>query len=235
VRRHRNRSSRHIPTKIAIALFSIVSSVVALGLILSPVHPRTVTVAETASISPLPTTIGFADADIYGQTPANVTRTMGLMAVTGVKTVRLMIPWVFVEPVPGQFYWSDVDKTVNAALAQNMSILAFISATPTWAVAVGALPISGRPASSAAYGDFAAQVASRYKGKIAAYEIWNEPNGSMFFSPSPDPAAYTDLLKAAYPKIKAIDPAVPVISAGLGAVTDYGTVTMNPVTFVTKM
>lgn len=167
--------------------------------------------------------------------PADVNRTMGLMAVTGVKTVRLMIPWVFVEPAQGQFNWADVDKTVNAAVAQNMSILGFISATPTWAVAAGGLPISGRPASPAAYGDFAAKVATRYKGKIAAYEIWNEPNGSMFYSPSPDPAGYTELLKAAYPKIKAVDSSVPVISAGLGAVTDYGKVTMSPVTFVTQM
>jgi hypothetical protein len=235
VRRYRNRSSRHLFPTIAVALFATVSCVVAIGLVLSPMQPRTVTVVEAASINPLPTTIGFADADIYGMAPAEVNRTTSLMALTGVKTARLMIPWAFVEPVKGQLNWADVDKTVNAAVSQNISILGFITSTPAWAIAAGGSPVTGRPASPAVYGEFAAKVATRYKGKISAYEIWNEPNASMFYTPAPDPAGYTDLLKAAYPKIKAIDPSVPVIAAGLGAVIDYGSLTINPVRFVTEM
>jgi hypothetical protein len=216
-------------------VLSTLSCVVAIGLTLSPAQPRRFSVVETVSINAAPTTIGFADADVYGMTHADVDRTMRLMAGTGVKTVRLMVPWVFVEHQRGQYNWADIDKTVTAAVAHKLSILAFINSTPAWAVAPGGSPISGRPASPAAYGDFAAKVATRYKGKISAYEIWNEPNGAMFYSPSPDPAGYTSLLKAAYPKIKAVDPAVPVIAAGLGAVIDYQNVTMDAVKFVTQM
>lgn len=216
-------------------MLSAVACTVAIAIVLPSSKPRSVSVVEKANITPLPTTIAFADADIYGMSPADVNRMMGLMAATNVKTVRLMIPWAFVEPVKGQLSWTDVDKTVNAAVARNMSILGFIHSTPAWAVAPGASPVTGRPVSPQVYGDFAATVAARYKGKISAYEIWNEPNGSSFYSPSPDPAGYTDLLKAAYPKIKAVDPSVPVIAAGLGAVIDYGNFTMNPVKFVTQM
>ena len=48
-------------------------------------------------------------------------------------------------------------------------------------------------------------VATRYKGKVSAYEVWNEPNGKVFWDPEPDAAQYTELLKAAYPAIKAAE------------------------------
>jgi hypothetical protein len=194
-----------------------------------------VIVEESANINPLPTTIGIADADIYGMSAADVDRTLQAMGNTNVKTVRLMIPWAGVEPAQGQINWAMVDKTVNAAAARGMSILGFINSTPAWAVAPGGMPISGRPASPAAYGDFAAKVATRYKGKISAYEIWNEPNSAQFYSPAPDPAGYTELLRAAYPRIKAVDPNVTVLGGVVGSVIDWGNFTVNPVRFVQGM
>lgn len=71
-------------------------------------------------------------------------------------------------------------------------------------------------------------LATRYKGKVAAYEIWNEPNLNYEWgSQTPDPAAYTAMLKTAYTAIKAVDPEALVITGGLsttggGSPTAYG-------------
>ena len=92
--------------------------------------------------------------------------------------------------------------------------------------------LSGAPADPAQYGEFAGLVAERYAGKVGAYEIWNEPNAYIFYAPEPDPAGYTELLKAAYPAIKAADPDAIVVGGVLGAVTTYENLTMNPITFV---
>jgi hypothetical protein len=35
--------------------------------------------------------------------------------------------------------------------------------------------------------------------------------------------------------VKAIDPSIVVVSAGLGSIIDWGTSAINPVTFLTKM
>lgn len=234
MRSGRSRRLRRVST-IAVAIVSGVICALAVAVVLPPDSPRRVIVAESANINPLPTTIGFADSDIYGMTPADVDHTLQIMGSTNVKTVRLMIPWAGVEPFQGQLNWSTVDKTINAAVARGMSVIGFINSTPGWAVAPGAQPISGRPASPAAYGDFAAKVATRYKGKVSAYEIWNEPNSAFFYSPQPDPAGYADLLKAAYPKIKAVDSTVTIIAGVLGAVIDWGTFAMDPVKFVNQM
>ena len=219
-----------------VASFTVgVMTLAAIWLGLPSLRPRTVTVTESARITPLPTTVGFHDPDMFFMSDADVKKTLDQMLATNVKSVRLMIPWAGVEQVQNQFDWSKVDRTVNAAAAKNMAVIGIINATPAWAVAPNLPPITGRPASPAQYADFCAKVAARYKGKVSAYEVWNEPNGAQFFAPAPDPAGYTELLKAAYPKIKKADSSATVIGGVLGSVIDWGTWLMNPVTFLQQM
>jgi hypothetical protein len=66
------------------------------------------------------------------------------------------------------------------------------------------------------------------------FEIWNEPNNAGFWSPKPDPAAYTADLKAAYAAIKHADRSAFVISGGLAPETNDGT-NIAPVTFLQDM
>ncbi|MDT5081593.1 MAG: polysaccharide biosynthesis protein PslG [Mycobacterium sp.] len=192
----------------------------------------TANVLPVAAIDESSDTIGFADSDLYGMTPAQIDAQLDQMQALGVNNVRIMIPWAGVEPIENTYDWSTVDYMVNAADSRGMGVLGVLNSSPSWAVAPGDQPISGAPASPDAYGDFAGLVAQRYAGKVGAYEIWNEPNAFMFYSPKPDPAAYTELLKAAYPAIKAADPNATVIGGVTGAVVDYGDQIMNPVTFV---
>lgn len=197
---------------------------------------RTYDLAEAVPpIAELPTTVGFADSDLLGLTGDQVVKSLGVMKQLGVTTVRLLVPWAAIQHTPDSYDWSMVDKTVNAAVSQRMSILATLNSPPAWAVAPGQPAIAGRPASPAAFGVFAGKVAEHFRGKVSAYEIWNEPNGAAFFAPAPDPAGYVDLLKAAYPSIKAADPSALVVTAGLGAVVDYTTIAMDPVKFVSGM
>ncbi|OFJ52471.1 cellulase family glycosylhydrolase [Mycolicibacterium grossiae] len=228
-RRPRRRFATRSLTALAVALLTVA------GIWLTPAAPRVVQVVGTARIAPLPTTVGFHDPETYFMSDAQVGAAFDQMVALGVKTVRLMIPWAGVEQTQGQFTWTNVDRTIDAAVARNMAILGIVNATPAWAVVPGAPPITGRPASAAQYAEFCERVAARYQGKVSAYEIWNEPNGSQFFAPTPDPAAYTELLRAAYPRIKAVDARATVIGGVLGSVIDWGTWTVNPVTFLQQM
>ena len=200
-----------------------------------PAAEPTTTKGSSSSIDERPTTVGIADSDLLGLPQAQVVDAVGRMKQLGVTTVRLLVPWAAIEPTPGAYDWSMVDKTVNAVAAQRMSILATLNSPPGWAVVPGQPAIAGRPASPAAFGLFAGKVAEHFRGKVAAYEIWNEPNGSAFFAPAPDPAGYAELLKAAYPSIKAVAPSAVVVAAGLGSVVDYSTLAMDPVKFVVGM
>jgi hypothetical protein len=198
-------------------------------------RPREVIAVVAGSIDPAPTTTAIADSDVYGMAQADVDKTMDAIRAANVRSVRLLIPWAGVEAAQGQLDWSMVDKTVNSAAARQLSVVGVVNSSPIWAVAPGGQYLSGRPASPATYGDFVAKVASRYQGKIAALEIWNEPNGIQFYTPAPDPAGYVDLLKASYAKIKAVDPSIVVLGGSLGAILDYAGSAISPPNFLTQM
>jgi VCBS repeat-containing protein len=171
---------------------------------------------------------------IYSQ--ADTDKALDLLKANGVDTIRILIPWAQVEPTNDAFTgWAAVDRMVNSATARNMKVLGVLNSTPTWAGVSGGAPLAAAPASPQEFAEFAGVVAARYAGKIGAYEIWNEPNGFQFWSPTPNAAAYTAILKAAYPVIKAADPNAVVVAAGLGAVITYGNLTIDPVTYLQQM
>jgi hypothetical protein len=191
---------------------------------------------DTAAIDTSNTTVGFADSNLYGMTPADIDRTLDEMQAMGVNDVRILLPWALMEPVPGYDYWATADYIVNAADARGMGVLGVLNSTPSWAIPEGQpASYSTPPASNAQLADFASAVASRYAGKVSAYEVWNEPNSFYGWSPTPDAAAYTEMLQTVYPAIKAADPNATVVGGVLISVTDYGDLTVNPINYLNQM
>ncbi|MCJ0978374.1 glycoside hydrolase family 5 protein [Rhodococcus sp. ARC_M12] len=191
--------------------------------------------ASRAEAAPNPPGVGISDGGgLLWASDAELDTTVQFLNAMGVTSMRIAIPWSTVEYTQNQLDWTAVDRVVNKLRAANVSMLGIIAYTPPWATSPANQPINTRPASPAAFGAFAGKVAARYKGKVADYEIWNEPNGSMFYGPQPDAAGYTALLKAAYPKIKAADSAATVVGGVLGAAEQaWGIV--NPVDFTNQM
>ncbi|GAA1898521.1 cellulase family glycosylhydrolase [Williamsia serinedens] len=180
-------------------------------------------------------TLGIADSDLYFKSQAEIDASLDRMAALGVRNVRVLIPWYDVEPDEGVYKWDNIDRVVAAADKRGMGILATVTHSPYWAVRPGDTPVTSPPADPAVFGDFAGLVAQRFAGKIAAYEVWNEPNGAIAFTPTPDAARYTELLKDAYAKIKAADPSVTVIGGILGAVPTRPGESIDSPTFLQQM
>jgi len=73
----------------------------------------------------------------------------------------------------------------------------------------------GGPATDAdrkAFAGYCGEVVKRY-GPLGVrhFEIWNEPNASMFWKPQPNPGDYAKLLEAAYKACKDADPSSTVL------------------------
>jgi hypothetical protein len=117
-----------------------------------------------------------------------------------------------------------------------MSVDLIIDGCPAWAAKAGtSRSVSPTPASPAAFARFAGQVAARYAPTgVRTFEIWNEPNNAGFWSPKPNPAAYTADLKAAYASIKRADRSAFVVSGGLAPEANDGT-NINAITFLRDM
>jgi hypothetical protein len=196
-------------------------------------RPVSMDVAEMAAIDESNTTIGIADSDLYFESYEQIDAALDEMQAMGVNTVRIGIPWAGINPVEGYYDWSQSDYLINAADERGMGILAVITTTPTYQQ--NGSGIYSEPIDPAAYGEFAGLAAERYAGQVGAYEIWNEPNAAPFYGPAPDPAGYTELLKAAYTSIKAADPDATVVGGVVGSTVTYGNFTLNPVDFVDQM
>ncbi|MEM6530369.1 MAG: hypothetical protein AAF653_18865, partial [Chloroflexota bacterium] len=66
------------------------------------------------------------------------------------------------------------------------------------------------------FGEYCGALAERYRGRIAAYQVWNEPNLSREWGGTePNAAAYVELLAVCSDAIRAADPEAVIISAGL--------------------
>jgi hypothetical protein len=58
-------------------------------------------------------------------------------------------------------------------------------------------------------------VVSRYEGRVARYEMWNEPNLVEFWKPKPSPKEYAALLRISHRSAKKAYPQAKVVFAGL--------------------
>jgi hypothetical protein len=135
----------------------------------------------------------------------------------GATWVRVDIEWGDVQySSPNDSNWTDYDTLVNAIAAHHLKTLVIILFTPQWA----RNPSCGGgakcpPADPNQFATFASEVAARYKGKVEAYEVWNEPNNYNFWATKTDCDAYTALLKVTYPAIKKADSNAIVVTGGL--------------------
>lgn len=195
----------------------------------------TVVTPAASAVDQRPTGIAVHVPDMLFYTQAQINDAFDALQANGIDTVRVLIPWAAIETFPGVYSWTAIDRVVNTAALRGIKVLGVLNSTPLWAAAPNTLPLAGMPKDNAQFAKFAKAVATRYKGKVGSYEVWNEPNGIQFWQPSPNAAQYTELLKAAYTAIKSADPNAVVVAAALGAVVDFGNLTVNPVRFVSEM
>lgn len=181
----------------------------------APTLPPTAAVAPTAPVLNL---ISYGThVELIGIDSAPI-----LNGVTAMRFdwVAQTIDWRDLEPRPGQFAWDGLDAALAVIGSGNYSLrlLIVVRGTPDWARPPGAnLAFDGPPADNAALSNFMRTFASRYAGRIAAYEIYPEANDARHWA-SPQglsAQAYTDLLKTAATAIRSADPLAIVVSGGL--------------------
>lgn len=194
---------------------------------------------EDAPTDPAPRRVFFGVnlhplQDIYAvySPDALLDRVVGIDA----DTVRIDVHWDWLEWTgPGVDQWDPdqlarLDAFVDAAQQRHVHVLAVVMDTPCWASSDPSKvcdPAYTRynwrepPTNSADYAAFLRRLVHRYRGRIQAWEIWNEPNLPLFWT-HPDPVAYTRLVQAAYPAIKSSDPTALVLAGALAPIEAGG-------------
>jgi uncharacterized protein (TIGR03437 family) len=125
--------------------------------------------------------------------------------------------WTSLEPLKGVWNFEPLDTWVSTAEANGIpDIILTLGQTPAWAssdpsvvnyVGAGA---PAPPVDIQDWRDYIRAVAERYKGRLRYYEIWNEPNDTLYFTGTVEQLAA--LTREAYQILKAVDPQNTVIS-----------------------
>lgn len=166
-----------------------------------------------SSNPPLNPNYGFAAQVVAGQWDQSVKVTKQ----AGFGWLTQQVRWDGLQPKQDTAIdWSQLDSAANAAANGGVKMMFSIVAAPDWA----ANPGSHFPKNPSDFVTFLNQMVTHFKGRVQAYEIWNEQNFAVEVGPGHINAGdYVELLKASYQAIKAIDPAVTVVS---GAPTPTG-------------
>jgi hypothetical protein len=169
-------------------------------------------------------------------TPADVSREVSMLADLGANVARIDVGWSSLQDAgPGSWsawYVAKLDAFVAAASAHHIKVIATLVESPCWASSAPSSLKQGcagswwqrgvqdyAPSNRAAYGRAARFLTGRYGTKLAALEIWNEPNLAANFLGPNKAASYAALVRAAYPMAKAGNRHVPVL-AGATAYSD---------------
>jgi len=151
--------------------------------------------------------------------PETTKRDLTFVQDLGFQWVKQNIAWRDIETQQkGHFEWELADNVVRRVGKRgNLKLLARIDRQPFWSQAPGTASLDNAPpANLQDFGDFCYALADRYKGKIAAYQVWNEPNlAREWGNQLPSPEQYAELLKVCYTAIKRADPGALVISAAM--------------------
>ncbi|SCX32945.1 Ig-like domain-containing protein [Mycolicibacterium fluoranthenivorans] len=195
----------------------------------------TIAPPSATAVDQRPTEIAVNAQQMYFYSQTDTDKAMGLLKDAGITTIRIMLPWAGIEPADGTYDWAAVDRVVDSAQSNGITVLGVLGTTPDWAAVPGQAQYQGRPADLDAFAEFVTEVATHFQGRVSDYEVWNEPNAGIFWAPAPDAAQYTALLKVAYTAIKGADPDAVVIAASVGAGPEDPGVAINPVTFLAQM
>ena len=145
--------------------------------------------------------------------PEVADRDLNRIKEAGFRWVKQTFAWEDIEGAgKGHFNWTQADRVVEQVNSKGLKLIARVSTDPQGGVKWAGPPPQNIPD----FADFLHTMALRYKGRIHAYQIWNEPNlAREWGGKRPNPAEYVQMLKAAYTAIKSADPNAIVISAGM--------------------
>ena len=170
----------------------------------------------------------------------DLNRSIGMIRGAGFGWVKIQLRWDGLEGSRGAINWGPIDSWVNTANAQGVRLLFSVVTAPRWARPANTdFGVPGPPANPQDFANFLGSIAARHKGRVHAYEVWNEQNVNYEWGgPGNKLSAsqYVELLRPAYAAIKAADPDAVVLS---GAPTPTGVsdgnVAIDDVVFLRQM
>lgn len=169
--------------------------------------------------------------DPFSFTGPHLSSALALAHDAGARYVRLTAVWneiapahrpdgfVAGNPASAGYSWDALDAEVSAAESAGLTPILDVAGAPGWALTVPASGSAAGTPSPSDLGDFARAIATHYDGRHGApavhvFQVWNEPNVSLYLSPV-KASAYRAMVNAFAGPVHAADPSNIVVAGGL--------------------
>lgn len=118
------------------------------------------------------------------------------MKEANIEWLRTGFVWSSLERKEGEWNFERCDDVVEQCEAAGIRIMGLLHGSPRWAEpTIEHLD---------AWRKFVRTTVTRYRGRVPAWQVWNEPNLKSFWE-NPNPKHYAALLRASYEEIKRAD------------------------------
>ncbi len=139
--------------------------------------------------------------------------TARLLRRMGVRWARVDWNWGDREPSRGNIAWDFLGGMVDVAERHGLKLFPVLTYVPPWARQPDGAFL---PEDHASY---VGRVLSRYRGKITAFNVWNEPEGDSPTSATKNPALWVADLKAVRQAALTADPNCKIVGIALSGNT----------------
>ncbi|MET9966346.1 helix-turn-helix domain-containing protein [Streptomyces sp. NPDC006356] len=160
------------------------------------------------------------DREFFGVTMNTDTGLMPGFDVGGVRFWESETRWAQVEPERGKFDWEVLERSVRGAERARLPIVFVFGGTPGWAAPGGPktpYPDDSRaapPDDLADWDHFVERVATRYRSRIGAYELWDSVGATSHYDG--DMSTLAEMVRRAARIIERADPDAKVACPSFG-------------------
>ena len=161
---------------------------------------------------------------------SSLDRADALLGELRVGWIRMNVAWARVADGD----WSAYDAAVDRALARGRQVQMTLTGPAPAGATAGGEEGYRRP-DPVAYGRFVAAAAERFRGRVARFSVWNEPNWHTFLRPARTATSqYRELYLAGEAAIRAAAPEAEVLIGELAPMGKAGA-SMSPLTFLRRL
>jgi hypothetical protein len=187
--------------------------------LLHAAEPTRLRPRSSREIEASPLGIGFETLDRKQYDPERCYDRAGAL---GVKWARCQTGWARTETSPGVFDFAWLDSVVDNLRSRGIEPWLGVSygnrlytKEAPHESAVGWAPVFSDE-QKRAWVRYVTALARQYRGRVKAFEIWNEPNIDHFWQPGkPSPADYVELVKLTAPVLRKVIPDAVLVGGAL--------------------
>jgi hypothetical protein len=130
-----------------------------------------------------------------------------------VQYLRCAFSWNGIEPEPGRYDFRFWDMLVTEAASAGIELIPYVAYTPEWAAREKKDFWEQPPEDPQTFSKIMEKLATRYRGRVHSWELWNEPDNREYWQGTAD--EFAQMIIPAAQAVRRADPSAKIVLGGM--------------------